>query len=271
MKKIYTLLALIACAFASLVFANSAIVTSLTGTVTAQAGSAPARTLRQGDEVVQGMTVTTGANSSAVLRFADGQVAALTGNSQMAITTYKFEQQTGAGSVLLSLVRGGMRAITGLIGKAHPQQVTYRAATATIGIRGTTVDIAVNGFGEVAVSVSEGAVIFTYSGKTLIIPAGQGANGKPNGTIQEGAAQQILNQIPADLAAALNGLQGLQAVIQQAARPPGGNQGQGQGGGTDNNPTEGNPPGPPSSVPGVGNGGTPGGGGGGGGGGASRS
>ena len=44
MKKIYTLLALIACAFAQLVFANSAIVTSLTGTVTAQAGSAPART-----------------------------------------------------------------------------------------------------------------------------------------------------------------------------------------------------------------------------------
>src|SRR5439155_24590165 len=122
--------------------------------------------LRQGDEVMQGATVTTGAQSSAVLRFADGQVAALTANSQMAITEYKYESQTGAGSVLLSLVRGGMRAITGLIGKAHPTPVSYRAATATIGIRGTDVTIVTNG-GDVTVSVTEGAVSFTYAGKTL--------------------------------------------------------------------------------------------------------
>src|SRR3954469_3717051 len=103
MKKIWTFLALIVCAFAQLAFANSAIVTSLSGTVTAQTAGAAARTLRQGDEVMQGATVTTGAQSSAVLRFADGQLAALTANSQMAITEYKYESQTGSGSVLLSL------------------------------------------------------------------------------------------------------------------------------------------------------------------------
>src|SRR5438270_9620348 len=77
MKKISMLLALVACAFAQLVFANSAIVTSITGTVTATTGGAAARTLRQGDEVMQGATVSTAVNSTAVLRFADGQVAAL--------------------------------------------------------------------------------------------------------------------------------------------------------------------------------------------------
>src|SRR6476620_6095143 len=120
MKKIWMLLALFACAFEQLVSANSAIVTSLTGTVSAQTGTAASRPLRQGDEVVQGATITTGPNSSAVLRFADGQVAALTSNSQMTITAYQYEAQTGNGNVLLSLVRGGMRAITGLLGKAHP-------------------------------------------------------------------------------------------------------------------------------------------------------
>jgi hypothetical protein len=263
MKRISMLLALIACAFAQLVFANSAVVTSLTGTVTAQTGAAT-RTLRQGDEVVQGATIKTGPQSSAVLRFADGQVAALTANSTLAITTYQYEAQTGTGSVLLSLVQGGMRAITGLIGKSSPTKVSYRAGTATIGIRGTDVTIATNG-GDVVVTVTEGAISFTYAGKTLVIPAGQGVNAKKDGSFQQGAAQQIINQIPADLAAAINGVQGLQSAIQQAARP------NPPGGGRDNNPTEGNPPGPPSSVPGQGNGGTPGGGGGGGGGGASKS
>src|SRR4051812_45297668 len=179
MKKISMLLALIACAFAQLVFANSAVVTSLTGTVSAQSGTA-SRTLRQGDEVVQGATIKTGPQSSAVLRFADGQVAALTANSTMAITTYQYEAQTGTGSVLLSLVQGGMRAITGLIGKSPPTKVTSRAATATIGIRGTDVTIVTNG-GDVTVSVTEGAISFAYAGKTLVIPAGQGVNAKKDG------------------------------------------------------------------------------------------
>ena len=255
MKKISLFLAMVACAFAQLAFANSAIVTSVTGTVTAQTGNAAPRTLRQGDEVQQGATVSTAAASAAVLRFADGQVAALSANSQMQITTYRYESQTGTGAVLLSLVKGGMRAITGLIGKAAPQQVSYRAATATIGIRGTDVTIATNG-GDVTVSVTEGAISFSFAGKTLVIPAGQGVNAKKDGTFQQAAAQQIINSVPADVAEALKGVEGLKDVIQQAASPI-------RGGGTDNRPVEGVPPGPPTSVPGNG---TPGGGGGGGGG-----
>jgi hypothetical protein len=38
---------------------------------------------------------------------------------------------------MMRLVKGGLRAVTGLIGKRNPNNVRMRAGTATIGIRGT--------------------------------------------------------------------------------------------------------------------------------------
>lgn len=231
MKRISVLLALMAMFFADFALA-SAVATSVTGSAQVQTGTAAARTLRQGDELNQGDTVSTGANSSAVLKFDDGQIAALTSNSRMTITAYQFNSQAGTGNVLLSLVTGGMRAITGLIGHRSPAQVSYRAATATIGIRGTDVVIATDG-GNVVVSVTEGEISFTFGGQTITIPAGQGVNARTDGTFQRGAAAQILQQIPPALAAAIGGLQGLNNAIQEAAPGTGrqgGDQGQGQSG-----------------------------------------
>ena len=215
MKKIAYLVAILAGFLAQCAFA-SAVVASLAGTATAQSGSAPLRPLRVGDQVVQGDTVSTGPNSSVVLRFEDGQVAALTSNSRMTVTAYQFNQQSRTGSILLSLIDGGMRAVTGLIGRNSPQRVTYRAATATIGIRGTDVTI-VTSEGNVVVTVTEGAVSFTFGGKTIIIPAGQGVDARSDGTFRQSAAEQIIQQIPPALAAEINGLQGLTDAINRAA------------------------------------------------------
>ena len=216
MKKISVLLAFLAMTFAGWAFANSAVVTSTTGVAQVQVGTAAARALRVGDEIQQGATVSTGANSSLVLKFDDGQVAALTSNSRMAITAYQYNAQSGAGNVLLSLIDGGMRAITGLIGKRNPERVAYRAATATIGIRGTDVTIATSK-GDVTVTVTEGVITFTFAGKTIVIPAGQGVNARKDGNFQTGAAAQIFQQLPPELATDVNGLAGLQAAIERAA------------------------------------------------------
>jgi hypothetical protein len=43
-------------------------------------------------------------------------------------------------SMLMGLVKGGFRAVTGLIGKRNPAGVKFHTATATIGIRGTEFD-----------------------------------------------------------------------------------------------------------------------------------
>jgi hypothetical protein len=163
MKKISVVLDLMALFFTDLVLA-AAVVTSTTGSAQVQTGTAAARPLRQGDEVNQGDTVSTGAASSLVLKFDDGQVAALTSNSRMTISAYQYNAQAGTGNVLLSLIDGGMRAITGLIGRRSPNQVAYRAATATIGIRGTDVVIATAG-GNVVVSVTEGSISFTFAAR----------------------------------------------------------------------------------------------------------
>ena len=223
MKKIHTLLALVACAFAQLVFANSAIVTSVTGTVTAQSAAAPARTLRQGDEVMQGTTVATGSNSSAVLRFSDGQIAALTANSQMAITSYAFDSASGQGNVLLSLVRGGMRAITGLIGKAHPQQVAYRAATATIGIRGTDVSVVVDEK-EIIATVNNGEISFTYEGKSYVITGGESVRVMVDGKVITGPTPAVVGQVSKGINTSLVDLASatLIAQINAAGKSPGG-------------------------------------------------
>ncbi|MDQ3026398.1 MAG: FecR family protein [Pseudomonadota bacterium] len=247
MKKISILLALCALAFTELLWA-SAIATSVTGTVQVVTGTAPGRALRQGDQVNQGDTVSTGSASSVVLKFDDGQVAALTANSRMTVTAYQFNAQTGRGNVLLSLIGGGMRALTGLIGKNSPDRVTYRAGTATIGIRGTDATIVTAG-GSVLVSVTDGAISFTFNNQTIVIPAGQAIHLRPDGTFSRGAINQIQSQLSGtplgqEILNALGGLVGLTNAINQAApgTPRSGDPQPGTGPTT--GPTPGSPGGP---------------------------
>jgi hypothetical protein len=217
MKRLSAFLALVFLLFAGLAFANTATVTSSTGTVQVKTGTAPARVLRTGDQVRQGDTITTGPVSSAVLKFEDGQVAALTANSRMTVTAYQYNPRTGGGSILLSLIDGGMRAITGLIGRRTPNNVAYRAASATIGIRGTDVTI-VTSQGNVVVTVTEGVISFAFPGRPAVtVPAGEGVNARTDGTFQQGAAQTIIQSLPADIQSAIGGISTLSAAIQAAA------------------------------------------------------
>jgi len=246
-RTIAVLFALLALLCAELAFA-SAVVTSSTGAVQVRTGTAPSRPLRTGDRVNQGDTVNTGPTSSVVLKFDDGQVAALTSNSSMTVTAYQYNAQAGSGSVLLSLITGGMRAITGLIGKNTPDRVSYRAATSTIGIRGTDVTI-VTVAGNVVVSVTEGSISFTFAGQTVVVPTGRAIHARPDGTFSQGAINQVQGQLQgtplgAQILEALGGLAGLTNAINQAApgTPTSGQstapgEGSGTGQGTPTGPT----------------------------------
>ncbi|MGZ5081978.1 MAG: FecR family protein [Usitatibacter sp.] len=234
MKKLSVLLALMALFFADLALAAGAVATSVTGTVQVQTGTAAPRPVRQGDEVAQGDTLSTGPNSAAVLKFDDGQVVALTSNSRMAITAYQYNPANESGNVLLSLVTGGMRAITGLIGRRSPNQVAYRAATATIGIRGTDGTIATNGT-DVVVTVTDGVLTLTQGDLTLTIAAGEAVFTRPGQTPIRGTISSVLSQLPPAFAAAIAQSGALNSVVADA-RPgtprSGGDQGQqGQQGG----------------------------------------
>src|SRR5687768_1324907 len=224
MKQILALLALL---FLTELAYASAVVTTAAGSTQVATGPAPARPLRVGDRVNQGDTVITGAQSSLVLKFDDGQVTALTANSRMTVTNFSYTPASGSGGMLLSLITGGMRAITGLIGKNNPNRVTVRAGAATIGIRGTDFTIVVDG-AQVFVQVTGGLISFTFNNQTVTVDTGRAAVTNPNGTVSQGTVNQIASQLQGTAAGqailnAVGGIQGLTSEINSAfpGTPPG--------------------------------------------------
>lgn len=93
--------------------------------------------LRAGVMVESGDVLTVGDRSALQLRFTDESVVALRANSQFRIEDYRFEKNAEQDRSVMGLLKGGMRTITGLIGKANQKNYMVRTATSTIGIRGT--------------------------------------------------------------------------------------------------------------------------------------
>lgn len=151
--------------------ASAGSVTLLTGRGTASSADGTIRALAKGADVFAGEVINTGPNSYANLRFRDGSFILLRPNSRFQIEQYEYQGETvasssgantganqasqpsapstatassGSGSgdqdvgrAFFRLLKGGFRAVTGLVGKVDRN--AYRVATpvATIGIRGT--------------------------------------------------------------------------------------------------------------------------------------
>ncbi|WP_219213515.1 FecR family protein [Variovorax boronicumulans] len=81
--------------------------------------------------------IVTGPDSAASVVLRDGTTMVLGPSSRLDVKEFHFDATTHDGGLLVSLLRGSMRMITGLIGKAHPDAIRVETQTATIGIRGT--------------------------------------------------------------------------------------------------------------------------------------
>lgn len=93
--------------------------------------------LARGDGIQSGDTLRVGETSNMQVRFTDESITALRSNSVLRIDDYKFESDKNLGKSFFSLVKGGMRSITGLIGKFNRENYAVKATSATIGVRGT--------------------------------------------------------------------------------------------------------------------------------------
>jgi hypothetical protein len=123
-------------------FANGQFET-VSGDVRVGPARATAKEVAKGDRALEGQTVFTGASGRALLRFEDGQVLVLNPNTEVKITAYRFDRkQPGGDKVSFDLLRGALRAVTGLIGSRNPTAFSMRTPTATIGIRGTDFTVA---------------------------------------------------------------------------------------------------------------------------------
>ncbi|MGH8442772.1 MAG: FecR family protein [Nevskiaceae bacterium] len=126
----------------------------VTGSVTVATETQP-RSLKAGDPLYAGQSITVAVNSYASLKFADGGRVLLRPNTEFAVEAYTYKPapviapEAGApmapasveGTAFFRLVRGGLRAISGLIGKGDHQQYKVSTPVATIGIRGTDYEV----------------------------------------------------------------------------------------------------------------------------------
>lgn len=111
---------------------------SVTGDVQVQAPDGKRRAAERGAEFRQGDTVLTGPNALAQLRTADGGLLSVRADTEMKLDKFAYAgEKDGDASFLVSLVKGGFRTITGLIGRANRDGYKVTTPAATIGIRGT--------------------------------------------------------------------------------------------------------------------------------------
>ncbi|HKB81884.1 MAG TPA: FecR family protein [Burkholderiales bacterium] len=132
------LLAAIAAAYPVIGYsAPAARVDFAVGDVMAVGPNGQSRTLGKGAQIEQGDTVNTN-GGRAQLRFTDGAYVSLQPQSQFRIDQYRFDGKTdGNEKGFFSLLKGGLRTITGLVGRSNKAKYQISTTVATIGIRGT--------------------------------------------------------------------------------------------------------------------------------------
>ena len=176
--------ALAAALLAPLLALAQGTVQHLSGTLHVQRADGSVRLVSERSQVLTGDVVSTERDSYAQIRLTDGGQLTLRPNTQMRIEGYDFsESEPQKDNFVFALLKGGMRAVTGLIGKrASKDAYKLRTATATVGIRGTdfnAIEVPPGGGGGpppgVYVVVSDGLVVVTAGGMELVAGAGQTA------------------------------------------------------------------------------------------------
>ncbi len=109
-----------------------------TGSASAVNASGASRSLRRGDEVFSGDSLRTSARSRLQVSFADGAYISVQPSSEYKIENYNYSgKEDGSERAFYRLLKGGIRAVTGYIGKRNRESYRVSTAVATIGIRGT--------------------------------------------------------------------------------------------------------------------------------------
>lgn len=171
-------------------------ITQLSGTLSVMRADGSVRILSQKSQVIVGDVLETQKDSYAQVKFDDGAEITLKPNTQFAVQAFAFKPaQPKEDNLVFRLIKGGLRAVSGLIGKRGDQDsYLVQTATSTVGIRGTTFDVddckttlcrKAGGAGQdaqlseemleaaVYVSVRDGLVIVSNPAGSVLLGAGQ--------------------------------------------------------------------------------------------------
>ena len=107
------------------------------GAVYAEDEQGNVRQLAKRSKVEAGETIRTLSKSLVQIRMVDKGFIALRSNSEIKIESYRLGANKEEDVGIFSLLKGGFRAVTGIIGKRLRSAYKMRTVNATIGVRGT--------------------------------------------------------------------------------------------------------------------------------------
>ena len=159
------------------------------------------RTLQKGDAVHESDTLTTAKEASAQIKMRDGGLIAVRPDSQLKFDSFVFNgEEDSNDKSFFSLLRGGFRAVTGLVGQKFKSNYRIITADSTIGIRGTDHEtfVVVPG-SQLAATVPAGTYNKVNSGETVMTTQKGTVNILPNQMGYAAAADQMPQLQPVNL------------------------------------------------------------------------
>jgi len=114
-------------------------VMQLSGPLLAKKADGKVKILAIKSEVESGDTLLTEKDTYALIKLIDNSEITLKPNTSFVIEQFSYEaQQPDGDHAIFSLLKGGLRSVTGLLGKRNKERFEMKTPSATIGIRGTT-------------------------------------------------------------------------------------------------------------------------------------
>jgi hypothetical protein len=157
----------------SLLFTQSAFAADIAGRIIMARGDVQAindegviRQLKRRDSIYNHEVIKTGKESKVQIRFIDNALLALKAESELNIKAYVYSATDEEDNqVLMELVAGGFRTLTGKIGKGNKEAYKVDTPVASIGIRGTLYDVQIS-FDKILAGVWKGGIsLDTAQGK----------------------------------------------------------------------------------------------------------
>ncbi|WP_444844371.1 FecR family protein [Duganella caerulea] len=114
-------------------------VVQLSGPLLSKKADGVVRILSMRSEVESGDTLVTEKNTYALVKFIDNSEITLKPATTFKVENFSYDAgKPEADNASFSLVKGGLRSVTGLLGKRNKEKFAMKTPSATIGIRGTT-------------------------------------------------------------------------------------------------------------------------------------
>ena len=171
-------------------------------------------TLKAGAPLRAGDEFSAGEGGEAFIQFRDGAKLAVRPNSEVKLDAASLSGAVSTRETVIRLLKGGLRYISGKA--TYRKGVSFKTPTATIGIRGTDIEIAINDDPQADLSV--GTVLRVNSGEAILsapdgtavdVVAGEWALGAEPDLIPRGSNQKRRSQaraVDAALKAAAGGV-----------------------------------------------------------------